>query len=139
MLATLIKDRFDRWEQQLEQAAAETEDPLERLRAFARAYLDFGMSDPAFFRGAFLERPELIFRVMGKERISKSFVVLEDALQNAVAKGAIRPCNLEATGNALWAAMHGLVTLVLTIPRFSPEQVKEMVDRVIELNVDGLR
>jgi AcrR family transcriptional regulator len=139
LLATLINERFNHWEEQVALAAAQVEDPVERLRAFARAYLEFGQNDPSFFKGAFLQRPEIIMKVMGPERLTKGLTVVREALQNGIEQGLFHPCDLEETSRALWAAVHGALTLMVTMPRFSQGQELGLVDRVIELNIAGLQ
>lgn len=139
LLATLVAEHFDRWEERVAQAASQVEDPTERLRAFARAYLDFGLNDPAFFKGTFLQRPDIIMKVMGPERLSQGLAVVMDALRSGVEQGLFCPCDLEETSRALWAAIHGVLTLSVTMPKFSQSRELGVIDRVIELTIAGLR
>lgn len=139
LLATLVEDRFARWDAQLDAAVANIKDPLQRLRAFGLAYLEMGFSDPAFFRGTYLQRPELLASTLGDQRLQNRGRYVMEALQDAIDQGLIKPCDIAATNNALWAAVHGIVTLVVTIPRFTPEEVRVMADTLMELILKGLR
>jgi hypothetical protein len=117
----------------------EVKDPVERLSVIGQAYLNFGLSDPAFFRGVYLQRPDLLAQVLGPERLSIGGEVVEQTLQQAVDAGRIAPCNVKDTANALWAASHGIVTLLVTVPKFSPEQAQGMIDAFHNIVTKGLR
>jgi AcrR family transcriptional regulator len=139
LLSVLIRERFERWIGPITAAMTEIKDPMERLSVIGRAYLDFGLSDPAFFRGVYLQRPDLLAQVIGPERLSIGGDVTERTLQEAIDAGQIAPCNVKDTANALWAASHGIVTLLVTLPKFTPEQAQGMIDACHSLILKGLR
>lgn len=117
----------------------EIKDPMERLSVIGRAYLQFGLSDPAFFRGVYLQRPDLLLRVLPEEQLSLGRVLTAQTLQQAIDAGQIAPCNVEDMANALWAASHGIVTVLITMPKFSSEQIEGMIQALNTLIRKGLR
>ncbi len=139
LLITLVEERFGKLLKATEEAMTTIKDPLERIRFFGDAYLEFGLSDPAFFRGVYLQRPDLLVRALGPERVSLNGHNNKTTLQEAIDAGIIPPCNLEDVSNAMWAAIHGLVTLTVTIPKFSPEQIQGMKEALTNLVLKGLR
>lgn len=117
----------------------EVKDPVERLGVIGRAYLQFGLSDPAFFRGVYLQRPDLLLKVLPPERLSLGRVVSAQTLQEAIDAGKIAPCNVDDMANALWAASHGMVTVLITMPKFTQEEVEGMIQALHTLIMRGLR
>lgn len=139
LLSVLIRERFDKWTGPITAAMSEVKDPVVRLSLIGKAYLEFGLSDPAFFRGVYLQRPDLLSQVLGPERLSIGGEVTERTLQEAIDAGLIAPCDVKGMANALWAASHGIVTILVTIPKFTPEQIDSMVQSFNQLVFKGLR
>lgn len=117
----------------------EIKNPVERLGVIGKAYRDFALSDPAFFRGVYLQRPDLLLQNLSRERLSIGGKVVGETLQEAIDAGMIPPCDVEGMANALWAASHGIVTLLITMPKFSPEETDAMINAFHTLVMKGLR
>lgn len=112
LFARVRTDAFREFADAQEAAAADA-DPVERLAALKRAYIDFAIADPAAYRIMFelhQEPTEPYPELEAEQR--RAFSHLHDAVAEAVASGAL-------TGDPLtvahwrWAQLHGLVALHL--------------------------
>lgn len=100
-------------------------DPRARLRAVMTAYLDWGLSHPDEYRVIFMtpitgvagHRP-------GAEGVpaapsgQATFGALQAEVARLIALGVFREADPQAVAEAIWAAGHGLVSLLITKPGF---------------------
>src|SRR5512140_1310280 len=126
LLFTVADVGFARFGQQLVAAAASTASPLERLTAMGRAYIDFGIHNPAYYQLMFMQRGDFLMANKAGEcqpRID-SFGVLQQAVLDAIDAGALRPGDAAPYADALWALVHGTVALAISMPFFSAERAQ---------------
>src|SRR5260370_9447304 len=93
LLFTVVDEGFVRFGQQLEAAAASTQDPWERLIALGRAYVAFGLQNPVYYQLMFMQRPDFLTHQQegkGQPRLA-TFLVLQQAVQQAIEAGGRRP------------------------------------------------
>lgn len=112
LLTAIAVDGFERLTQELGRADAGGDtDALDRLAALGRAYLDFGIANPAVFELMF--RPDQVHGdapALVAAR-SESFGVLASAVGSAVDQDQdARPT--EEVSLISWALVHGLVVLI---------------------------
>ena len=94
---------------------AKTTDPLARLRDGLRLYIEFGLAHPHHYTVSFMVKPREL-RTSEPTAGHRAFAFLQAAVAGAMASGAIRPGEVETTSQALWAACHGIVALLITVP-----------------------
>jgi AcrR family transcriptional regulator len=87
----------------LRAAARGAEDPVDRLRALARAYVAFAAEQPHRYR--------LLFERASPPAAAAAFAILLDAVRASVAAGASAAPSPPAAAIELWVALHGYVTL----------------------------
>jgi AcrR family transcriptional regulator len=93
------------------------------ISKLGRIYVDFGLAHPDAYRLAFMvEKPELASAASsGDDPILeaglKAFYLLREAVGLTIGAGQ-RPQELELLAQSLWAALHGLVSLLLARPNF---------------------
>jgi AcrR family transcriptional regulator len=114
LLAELCRHDFRSFAAHFASAAA-IEDPIERLRASGRAYLDFAMQYPQHFRLMFMaQRPEVPAEEGEKEDPAQNaYVFLHATVQEAIDKGLFRPeySDPSLVSQTIWAATHGVAAL----------------------------
>lgn len=95
------------------QARARGGDPLQRVLATQRIYLDFALAHPHLFDYAFgIQRGQARrFPEDFRERRSPTLTVVADAVENAMQAGALRRDDAWDVAMTLWAHTHGLVAL----------------------------
>jgi AcrR family transcriptional regulator len=144
LLFSLCEETFSRLVQQLETIASLATDPLEGLRAGMLAYVEFGLKNPANYLVTFvLPRPtgtaehdrHLSPTCMGM----RAFDCLRQAVAECARRGKFRKLDLEKTSQAIWAALHGVTTLLIVHPGFPWVSREDLVDQVIETTIEGLK
>lgn len=109
------------------------EDPVDRLKRGLRLYVDWGTSHADDYRIAFLLPPPSA----GPYRTHRAFDVLRSMVAACLPPGKGRKESAETASQAIWAAVHGITSLVIQRP-FFPWRTRESVTRqVIGSAVDG--
>ena len=147
VLSRLASDGFARFEQVLAEAAHSETEPLARLRALGKAYITFGLQHPAAYQLMFVQRPEFLLEAQQKnediceteEDVDSAFRLLVDEVTQAMQAGVIRQGDIYGTCDALWAMVHGIVTIAIRFPDFGQERLDSAINVVMELLVNGLR
>ena len=98
--------------------AAETE-PVARLRAGCLAYCRFGLERPGAYRVLFQTPRGIVSdqppgQFIGRE----AFSTLVDGIAACIAAGLAPPADPTRVPTTVWAGLHGIVSLRLTLPRF---------------------
>ncbi len=141
LLFTVVDVGFTRFGEQLVAAAASAADPAGRLAALGRAYIDFGIQNPAYYQLMFMQRGDFLMANKAGEcepRID-SFGVLQQAVRDAIAAGAVRPGDAAPYADALWALVHGTVAMAITMPFFPAERAYAAATAGFELMFGVLR
>ncbi len=141
LLFTVVDEGFVRFGQQLATAAESQEDPWERLIALGRAYVAFGLQHPVYYQLMFMQRTDfLTHRPAGESqpRIA-SFRVLQQAVQQALDAGVLRPGDVESYSDVLWALVHGIASLALSMPTFDASRLQRTMETAWQMECQGLR
>jgi len=116
-------------------------DPLGELRAGLRAYAEFGLANPSYYRLAFLCPPEFKAESYLAEgsKGTELFLSLRGTAERCIAQGLFRPMAPDLAAQVLWSVNHGVTSLLLTNPNFPWAGREELIEAVIDCAVDGLR
>ena len=129
LVGAVMQEGYAEFTRAMAAAAESTGDPFDQLDALGRAYVEFGLAHEVMYRVLFLQRPEL-WRRIPPERVEAAcgafaFQLLVSAQQRAIATGRAREQDAEAASLALWALMHGVVSLCLALPHLSEPAARE--------------
>ncbi|MEM1055922.1 MAG: TetR/AcrR family transcriptional regulator [Bacteroidota bacterium] len=98
------------------QTADPAGDPIQRLDALSRAYVDFGLSNPELYEVMFQLHPARMerFPVDEYRRARRNLDLFESVLASGAEVGVLDATPTpEVAAHALWTALHGLVSLRL--------------------------
>jgi AcrR family transcriptional regulator len=120
-----------------------TSDPLERVRLGLRAYIEFGLEHPNDYRVAFLlefkpfaEADRCVrCHTMGQ----KTFDHMRNRVGECMRVGIFAQKEIEAISQALWAAIHGLTSLLILHPNFPWVDRDTLIDTLIGTVIDGMK
>lgn len=139
LLAAVAECEFTRI---IERFAAATEgltDPVERVRATSRAYVDFALEEPELFKVMFLFPPAaLAGEAPPLPAATRAFDVPSAATVEAIEQGLFRPLDPTLAIIAQWAACHGAATVLLMGLGFDDETSDQLVDTVVDTMIRGL-
>jgi len=114
-------------------------DPVERIRLAGRAYARFGIEHPNQYRFMFMTpmRPE--HKPEPTDPGFLSFDFLRGAVAEAVATGAFMKGDVDTIAQALWASVHGVVALLISVrPDCWPRPPKkDLVEQTIDAAIRG--
>ena len=117
------------------------QDPLARLRALARVYVDRALAGPELFRTMFLFPPELDLTGSTGEELplaTQAFTYAAAPIEEAVAAGLLRADDPALITFVSWTAMHGLAT-VLNLGFALDDATRELlIDSVLDTVLAGL-
>lgn len=111
------------------------EDPVRLLRRAARAYVDFGLRNPGAYEFAF------ILRRPGRSRLWKphlAYEYLRSVVERCVVEKRCQVLDVEAASQAVWAAVHGITSLLILRPWLPWADKDSLIRRVIDSAVDGM-
>lgn len=134
ILAQISEETFSRLEQRLVAINRDTAvDPIERVRRGLRAYIEFGLKHPnryilTFVRGS-------VHCAAG----GRCFGELMKGVGFAMEAGQIGEGDVVEVAQALWAGAHGVTTLLITWPEFPFVEHERLVERMLEILMEGAR
>ncbi len=116
------------------------EDPLECIRKGMRAYTEFGLQNPNYYKLAFMLTPEL----KTEDYLDKSFVgnQVQQTLRNNVAecirRGVFPNMETELGMEILWFMNHGITSLLISNPAYPWVEREKLMDEYIEAAIAGM-
>lgn len=117
ILAAVAIAAFERFAEQLETAAASTENHEERIMALGAAYVQFAVENPQHFRLIFgRERPPLDQYPELRDAADNAFDVLQRAVTSVDRKAEMTLAEAASAYNralAAWSRAHGIAMLVI--------------------------
>lgn len=122
--------------------AAFGKDPLAFLHRLLRAYVEFGLANPNQYRVAFLLtsrsrlRVEDIFPTNSKPL--QAYNLSRQAVRACIRKKLFRKLDVDAVCQSLWAAVHGLTSLLILFPTFPWVRRDQLIETTIETMLRGL-
>jgi len=106
------------------------DDPAEHMRALSRAFVDFGMRNPTFYRLLTMPRPEGATPPRSAEAAR---AVFEEPIHQLAREAKLHHADVEAVTQTAWVLLHGLISLRLSRPDhpWSPDLVEVALETLI--------
>lgn len=138
LVYAVCERHFSQLHESMEKAASDFTDPLDRLAARGRAYVKFALDHAEQYRVLFMgvDVPESYT----PERMSEmaGFQPLVDDVAAAMAAGEIAEGDAMLVAVGLWAAVHGVTSLLVSRKSFPWPPVDELVDHMLTVHAAGL-
>lgn len=140
LLTAVAAEEFSELIGALESSTSGRADPIERLIAQSHAYVDHARRHPEFVELVTVFRPGLIPQPAAPElaMASRSFELSSVAVQDAIDAGLLREQDPLMVGLTLWAAVHGVATVLASRPNLGDDYESALVDSVVQSVVRGL-
>jgi AcrR family transcriptional regulator len=111
------------------------EDPVDRLKRGMLAYVHFGLQNPDHYRIAFLlHQPG----TTPPPKPTAAYAGLKRRVLSCVDTGKFRSGDIELMAQSLWAAAHGITSLLIQKPAFPWVARRRLIAQVIDSAVKGL-
>lgn len=154
LLLSTVQDGFQSFDRTIQEAVEGSSDAPSKLEALGRAYIEFGLANPALYRLMFMQPssdfalPRLLGIGSSKEDLEAApeqplhhRVVAQELLVAAVREGIeaghFQPGDPILLADALWAGVHGLVSLAVS-PMMAPEHAEKVVQPLLDALITGL-
>ena len=121
--------------------------PVERFRAGLMAYVRLGLERPDEYRLTFDSKAGDAkandTRGVGKcddvEAAGQSFAMLRQNVADMMRRGLFAAGDDLVAAEVLWAAMHGLVMLLINVPHHVESEHARLIDAVLDAAIRGMR
>lgn len=141
VLSKLAQDFYTRLEQQQMIAFQSESDPLAKILASGRAYVNFGIQNPTAYQLMFMQRSEFMASVISNAGPPGpgSVDLLQEEIRKGINAGVIRQADPGAIADALRAGVHGIVTFALHLRNHNSQRAEAMVDVALQILLTGLK
>jgi AcrR family transcriptional regulator len=124
----------------LSDATVDAMDPVARMVAISRAFVDFGLAHRSTYRAMIATTAPLGSNGVAVDTTTGAVLsALEPTLEDAIVAGWFAPVDPHLSAFALWCTLHGLVSLLVVMPQLIAQSaIYELVDQVIQQRVEGI-
>ena len=119
-------------------------DPVTHLKRGLRTYIDFGLKHPQHYLASFVvpyeQAPpeESVPHLAEDSQGMKAFAYLRRGVTACVEAGKFRGADVEVISRALWAAIHGITSLLIVHKHFPWGDREKVIDLLVDSVVAGL-
>ncbi len=142
---SLCQETFAKLAGQFEALGHEFTNPVSSLKKGLRTYIQFGLDHPNHYLATFVI-PYRQGDAQERERYlshdsmgMRAFGYLRMIVAECIRQGMFRSVDVEAASRALWAAVHGITSLLIVHPVFPWGDREQVIDLVIDSMVEGLQ
>lgn len=131
----LVEESFDRLAEGMRRMIESDggRDTVELLRKMGRAYVAFGVANPSVYEFAFLLR-----RPGQSDKPHVASERLRSLVRRCLDEKQFRRVDVDVASQSLWAAVHGITSLLILRPAFPWADRDELIGQVVDAAVDGL-
>ena len=130
----LVEESFEKFDAAMRAhpESARRGDPVEVVRKMGRAYVAFGLANQSAYEFAFLmRRPD-------RDKPHPPYERLRWLAQRCLDEKRFRPMDVDVASQVLWAAVHGITSLLILRPAFPWADRETLIGQVVDAAVDGL-
>lgn len=132
LLDAVCTEVFEALHVTMKAASADAADPWAALRAMGVSYVQFALANPEHYRIVMMRGGDPTYEIAGG-----AFTYLLDGVVACIGLGILEGDPVEL-GLRLWAAAHGIASLLIAKPSFPWPPVEELVDATICMAGTGL-
>jgi len=139
LIFAICERYFDELDRITSEAARGSEDPVEAIELRGRAYIRFGLENPEPYRVIFMRKPTDTPLPWQYERIvsSSAFGHLVQDVTRAIDAGQVEGDPM-LVSVSLWAAVHGVTSLLISKPGFPWPDVDLVIDQITRSALFGV-
>jgi AcrR family transcriptional regulator len=136
LIAVLVEESFERLMNDLERPRPD-KSPLVRLNEIMHAYIEFGLANPDHYHFAFMLRRTTRLE-KARPRPHRSFAMLLDTVRECVERKLVRQVDPNVAAQGVWVGIHGVTSLMITIPQFPWENKETLIEHVVNTLIEGM-
>ncbi len=137
LLYALVREDFARLTERL-LAIRETHQGAAAVREMLLSYVRMGLEQPRSYEIMFMLRPKLASRNVGDEPGENPYAIFRGCIVAAIERGEFRRADPDLLAQMLWASVHGLVSLRLTLVDFPWAETTQLARALVDVELCGL-
>ena len=140
LVFAVVEEGFRHLHGAMDEAVKGIEDPMRRIEARGRAYIDFGLTHPEHYRILMMSSPELTPERFGDVRLVDTAdlgPLLQD-VRDAIEAGQIRGDDPLMVASGLWIMVHGITSLLIAKPDFPWPDRQALIEYLLNAYEYGL-
>ena len=132
LLFHVCEETFQKLVAKAEAIRAGQGEALAKLKLIGRNYVEFGLKHPSHYKVTFMVQHERgsLDEHYERSMAHRAFELLEGSVAECIERGVFRPVELRLASQSLWAAVHGITSLLIARPDFpwvEPERTIELL------------
>lgn len=141
LVHALIDEGFQRWYDEVVEAAQAPGTPLQRLELHCRTYVAFGLRNPEYYEIMYMHHPRFTDRFPRElfRRATRSMDVLSGLVHEAAPGVFPTPAEARIHAHAVWAILHGVVSTIIATRLDTRIDQSAYIDSSIQFAVDSIR
>jgi AcrR family transcriptional regulator len=141
ILDTLCQQTFEKLRARMEAIQKDPGDPVEGLRRGLRTYVQFGVDNPNHYIVTFVLAKRLpeVQKLSGPQAGLSCFECLRGTVRKCMEGGFINGGEVDDTAQAIWTAIHGVTSLLVSNCAFPFVEHTRLVERLIDILIKGVR
>jgi AcrR family transcriptional regulator len=137
LLYALVRDDFNRLNERL-RAIRDTHKGVDAVREILLSYVRMGLERPRSYEIMFMRRPRLAGRNVEDESEDHAYAVFRRCIVACIKAGQFRPADPDVLAQGLWASVHGVVSLTITLVDVPWSDPMTIAEHVVEAELRGL-
>jgi AcrR family transcriptional regulator len=139
LLFHVCEDTFQKLVKQGERVRAGAGDPLAKLKRIGRQYIEFGLKHPSHYKVTFMvqHEPDNLGEHYEHSMAHRAFALLEESVAECMERGVFRRVDLRLASQSLWAAVHGITSLLIARPDFPWTEQERTIDLLLDVVCAG--
>lgn len=143
LLFAICEETFAKLTKRMESITQQQDDAVKALKAGCRAYIEFGLKYPNHYRVTFMHspNPDLAAKAHMHEGSMgmRAYGCLRASVEACINQGIFHQTDVEAVSQMMWAAGHGITSLLITKPHFPWSNKKQLIDLMLDTVIAGLK
>ncbi len=135
LIVAVCDAQFREIDRLMEEVAATATDPVDEVRKRGEAYVRFGLHNPEQYRVLFIGKARAASPDELQQRAALQHMV--EAVQRCLDAGLMVGDDAFLITLSLWAAVHGITSLMLSMPGFPWPPVETVIDHVLDMCAFG--
>ncbi|MBK7599842.1 MAG: TetR/AcrR family transcriptional regulator [Acidobacteria bacterium] len=140
LLVQICEETFAGLAKKLEAIDAKYDDPFEGLKEGCRAYINFALKHPNHYKVVFIMMPQEEADAGQYEYVGsmgdKAFSYLRENVANCIKqnkKSRVDVVDVDVASQVIWAALHGLTSLLITHKDFPWASREKLIGQMIDM------
>jgi AcrR family transcriptional regulator len=137
LLYALVLEDFNRLTERL-RAIRDSYQGAAAVREILLSYVRMGLEQPRSYEIMFMFRPKLARRNASDDRDEHAYSIFRGCIVAAMERGEFRRMDPDAVAQMMWASVHGLVSLRLTLTEFPWAETTRLAETLVDAEIRGL-